>query len=203
MAATENFMELVYSTQNSDFDPEKRYRNPAHFDRPEAGVTHAVVIGDWPKVVDAYEAQGVEVSVLKPLISESVNSDRADTIASLEQDNDMLRAERDGIVLLIDAAEGLTELEHPGAGELPIRLFGALKAIHEGFESLTGERDNLAGEVESLRAEVARLKAAAEPVDNAEKIANLKAQLDAANVPYRANASVESLEKAVADLQQA
>lgn len=196
-------MELVYSTQNSDFDPEKRYRNPAHFDRPEAGVTHAVVIGDWPKVVDAYEAQGVEVSVLKPLISESVNSDRADPIASLEQDNDMLRAERDGIVLLIDAAEGLTELEHPGAGELPIRLFGALKAIHEGFESLTGERDNLAGEVESLRAEVARLKAAAEPVDNAEKIANLKAQLDAANVPYRANASVESLEKAVADLQQA
>lgn len=196
-------MELVYSTQNSGFDPEKRYRNPAHFDRPEAGVTHAVVIGDWPKVVDAYEAQGVEVSVLKPLISESVNSDRADTIASLGQDNDMLRAERDGIVLLIEAAEGLTELEHPGAGELPIRLFGALKAIHEGFETLTGERDNLAGEVESLRGEVARLKAAAEPVDNAEKIASLKAQLDAANVTYRANASVESLEKAVADLPQA
>lgn len=196
-------MELVYSAQNSDFDPEKRYRNPAHFDRPEAGVTHAVVIGDWPKVVDAYEAQGVEVSVLKPLISESVNSNRADTIASLEQDNDMLRAERDGIVLLIEAAEGLTELEHPGAGELPIRLFGALKAIHEDFETLTGERDNLAGEVESLRGEVARLKAAAEPVDNAEKIAGLKAKLDAANVSYRANASVESLEKAVADLQQA
>jgi hypothetical protein len=196
-------MELVYSTQNSHFDPEKRYRNPAHFDRPEAGVTHAVVFGDWPKVVDAYEAQGVEVSVMKPLISESVNSDRADTIASLEQDNDMLRAERDGIVLLIEAAEGLSELEHPGGGELPIRLFGALKAIHDGFEALTGDRDNLAGEVESLRAEVERLKAAAEPVDNAEKIANLKAQLDAANVTYRANASVESLEKAVADLQQA
>lgn len=116
---------------------------------------------------------------------------------------DKLNAERDGIVLLIEAAEGLTELEHPGAGVLPIRLFGALKAIHEGFETLTGERDNLAGEVESLRGEVARLKAAAEPVDNAEKIASLKAQLDAANVTYRANASVESLEKAVADLHQA
>jgi len=116
---------------------------------------------------------------------------------------DKLNAERDGIVLLIEAAEGLTELEHPGAGELPIRLFGALKAIHEGFETLTGERDNLAGEVESLRGEVARLKAAAEPVDNAEKIASLKAQLDAGNVTYRANASVESLEKAVADLHQA
>ncbi|WP_460100068.1 hypothetical protein [Pseudomonas sp. H3_C08] len=122
---------------------------------------------------------------------------------ALQELIDKLNAERDGIVLLIDAAEGLSELEHPGAGELPIRLFGALKAIHEGFESLTGERDNLAGEVESLRAEVERLKAAAEPVDNAEKIASLKALLDAANVTYRANASVESLEKAVADLQQA
>jgi hypothetical protein len=122
---------------------------------------------------------------------------------ALQELIDKLNAERDGIVLLIEAAEGLTELEHSGAGELPIRLFGALKAIHEGFETLTGERDNLAGEVESLRGEVARLKAAAEPVDNAEKIASLKAQLDAANVTYRANASVESLEKAVADLHQA
>jgi hypothetical protein len=122
---------------------------------------------------------------------------------ALQELIDELNAERDGIVLLIEAAEGLTELEHPGAGELPIRLFGALKSIHEGFETLTGERDNLAGEVESLRGEVARLKAAAEPVDNAEKIASLKAQLDAANVTYRANASVESLEKAVADLHQA
>lgn len=196
-------MELVYSNQNSDFDPEKRYRNPAHFDRPESGVTHAVVIGDWPKVVEAYEALGVEVSVLQPLISRPVDSGNADAIVGLEQDNAALRAERDGILRLIDAAEGQSELEHPGAGELPMRLFGALKAIHEGFETLTGERDNLAGEVESLRAEVVYLKAAAEPVDNAEKIAGLKAQLDAANVPYRANASVESLEKAVSELPKA
>lgn len=121
---------------------------------------------------------------------------------ALQELVDKLNAERDGIVLLIEAAEGLTELEHPGAGELPIRLFGALKAIHEGFETLTSERDNLVSEAELLRAEVSRLKAAAEPADNAEKIASLKAQLDAANVTYRANASVESLEKAVADLHQ-
>lgn len=123
--------------------------------------------------------------------------------AALQELIGKLNAERDGIVLLIDAAEGLTELEHPGAGELPIRLFDALKAIHQGVVNLEGERDGLAGEVELLRAEVERLNAAAEPVDNVEKIANLKAQLDAAKVQYRANASVESLEKAVADLQQA
>jgi hypothetical protein len=34
-------------------------------------------------------------------------------------------------------------------------------------------------------------------------IAELKAKLDVAGVTYRANASKESLEKAVADLQQA
>ena len=124
--------------------------------------------------------------------------------AALQELIDKLNAERDGIVRLVDAAEGLSELEHPGAGELPVRLFGALKAIHEGFEALAGERDNMTGEVEALRAEVARLKTAAEPsVDNAEKIAGLKSQLDAANVPYRANASVESLEKAVAELPKA
>jgi hypothetical protein len=123
--------------------------------------------------------------------------------AALQELIGKLNAERDSIVLLIEAAEGLTELERPGAGELPIRLFDALKAIHEGVVTIEGERDGLAGEVDLLRAEVERLKATAEPVDNAEKIANLKAQLDAANVTYRANASVESLEKAVADLQQA
>ncbi|MGY2337971.1 hypothetical protein ACW9HW_01830 [Pseudomonas sp. SDO5532_S415] len=123
--------------------------------------------------------------------------------AALQELIDKLSAERDGIVLLINAAEGLSELEHPGAGELPIRLFDALKAIHEGVVTIEGERDTLAGEVELLRAEIERLKAAAEPVDNAEKIAALKAQLDAANVQYRANASVESLEKAVAELPKA
>lgn len=197
-------MELVYSTQNSDFDPEKRYRNPAHFDRPEAGVTHVVVIGDWPKVVDAYEALGVEVSVIKPLISSPVDAGGADFNAGLEQESENLRTDRDGILRLIEAVEGISPLEHPGAGELSIRLFDALKAIHDSVITLTGERDNLAGEAELLRAEVARLKAAAEqPVDNAEKIAGLKAQLDAANVQYRANASVESLEKAVAELPKA
>lgn len=122
---------------------------------------------------------------------------------ALQELIDKLSAERVGVIRLIEAVEGNAPLEHPGAGELPIRLFDALDAVHDIIISVSGERDNLAGEVESLRAEVAQLKATAEPVDNAEKIAALKAQLDAAKVPYRANASVESLEKAVTDLQQA
>ncbi|WP_371918979.1 hypothetical protein [Pseudomonas sp. B15(2017)] len=120
--------------------------------------------------------------------------------AALQELIDKLNAERDGIVLLIEAAEGLAPLVHPGAGELPIRLFDALTAIHEGVTALKAKRDELVGEVESLGSEVARLKALAEPVDNAEKIAGLKAQLDAAGVQYRANASLDALEKAVAEL---
>lgn len=120
--------------------------------------------------------------------------------AALQELIGKLNAERDGIVLLIEAAEGLAPLEHPGAGELPIRLFDALSSIHEGVTALKVKRDELVGEVESLGAEVTRLKVLAEPVDNAEKIAGLKAQLDAAGVQYRANASLDALEKAVADL---
>lgn len=56
-------MELTYSNQLSGFDPEKRYRNPEHFDKPEAGVTSVLVIGHWPSVVDAYESAGIDVSV--------------------------------------------------------------------------------------------------------------------------------------------
>ena len=61
MVALEILMELIYSAQKSGFDPQKRYRNPEHFDRPEAGVTGVIVVGEWPKVVDAYESVGVEV----------------------------------------------------------------------------------------------------------------------------------------------
>jgi hypothetical protein len=200
-------MELTYSSQKTDFDPDKRYRNPAHFDRPEAGVTHALVIGDWPKVVEAYEAAGVEVSVSKPLtqsLSQTTDSVAGETNARLEEENGNLRAERDGILGLVVSAEGLAPLEHPGAGELPIRLFHAMLSLNEGLASLTTERDGLAAEVERLHTEVANLKAAAvQSGDDADKVASLKAKLDAANVPYRANASVESLEKAVADLPKA
>ncbi|MGC5702971.1 hypothetical protein J4P02_22450 [Pseudomonas sp. NFXW11] len=58
-------MELTYSAQTTDFDPDKRYRNPQYFDRPEAGVTKIVVVGQWPNVVDAYKALDVEVDIVE------------------------------------------------------------------------------------------------------------------------------------------
>lgn len=58
-------MELVYTSQKSNFDPAKRYRNPEYFERPEAGVAKVTLIGDWPSVAEAYKAVNVEVAIVK------------------------------------------------------------------------------------------------------------------------------------------
>lgn len=55
--------DLIYSTQESGFDPNIRYENPQYFNgriTPSDGV---LVIGDWPDVVKAYEAAGIAVKV--------------------------------------------------------------------------------------------------------------------------------------------
>lgn len=112
-----------------------------------------------------------------------------------------LRAESGAIRVLIESAEGLIPLEHPEAGELPIRLFDALSGIHQGIAGIKAERDSLTAENESLRGEVANLKAAAsKSVDDSAEIEALKATLDTAKVSYRANASKEALQKQVAEL---
>jgi len=193
-------MELIYSAQKSGFDPQKRYRNPEHFDRPEAGVTGVIVVGEWPKVVDAYESVGVEVVELEAgprravMVADQTVLDQEELIGKLLAESGALR-------VLIESAEGLIPLEHPEAGELPIRLFDALSGIYQGIAGIKAERDSLTAENESLRGEVAGLKAAAsKSVDESAEIEALKAALDTAKVSYRANASKETLQKQVAGL---
>ena len=116
--------------------------------------------------------------------------------AALQELIGKLNAERDGIVLLIEAAEGLAPLEHPGAGELPIRLFDALTSIHEGIASLKSKRDELLGEVDSLRAEVARLTPGSQNNGSALDeltVVQIKEQLDAKGVAYKVNDSKPEL----------
>ena len=191
-------MELTYSNQLANFDPAKRYRNPEHFDKPEAGVTSVLVIGDWPVVVDAYEALGIEVSVKESMRVQIVG---AHNQRELEELIGKLQAESDAVRVLVESAEGMAPMVHPEAGELPIRLFDALSGIHQGITGLKSERDGLATENEALRGEVASLKALAnKTADDSAEIEALKAALDAANVSYRANASKEALQKQVAEL---
>ena len=190
-------MELTYSNQLQGFDPEKRYRNPEHFDKPEAGVSSVLVIGDWPSVVEAYEAVGIDVSVKE---AKRVQIVGAANQTELEELIAALRAEQGSIQILVDGL-GAGEIHPPESGELALRLFDVLGTIHASVGELTAERDGLLSTIDALRVEVEALKkAATPPVDESEDIKALKAKLDEAKVSYRANASKESLEKLVADL---
>jgi hypothetical protein len=190
-------MELIYSTQSSGFDPDKRYRNPEHFDRPEAGVTGVVVVGDWASVVEAYENVGVEVTLKEAELRQVLVVDTADNKAELQELIGKLRIESDMVRAVIDGLDA-GEIEKPEAGELAIRLFHALDSIRLQMLDLAGVRDDLAAENEKLLNELAELKAG-----EGKEVEALKAALDLAGVSYRANASKESLEKLVADLPKA
>ena len=201
MTALEIYMELTYSNQLQGLDPDRRYRNPEHFNRPEAGVTSVLVMGDWPNVVSAYEAAGVDVAVkdaVRAAVVGGVNQ------RELEQRIAELRAENDAVVFLVDGLKA-GEITRPETGELAICLFDAFEAIQASVGELVSDRDGLASTIEALRGEIEALKRVETTALTGDvgEIKALKAKLDAANVSYRANASKESLEKLVADLSKA
>lgn len=123
-------------------------------------------------------------------------------------DIDAFRAELEYVGLIVESFAD-QELARP-EGELgPIadRLFQVFEAVNAGVESLIRERDGEAEKAKTLQHQVDDLlqQAAKARLDDpdAKEIADLKAKLDEAKVPYRANASKESLEKLVADLPKA
>lgn len=123
-------------------------------------------------------------------------------------DIDAFRVELESVGLIVESFAD-QDLARP-EGELgPIagRLFQVFEAVNAGVESLIRERD---GEVEKVKALQLQVDDLLQQVDKAgqvdaeaKEIADLKAMLDDAKVPYRANASKESLEKLVADLPKA
>lgn len=118
---------------------------------------------------------------------------------------DAFRAELESVGLIVESFAD-HELVRPEGDLGPIadRLFQVFEAVNAGVESLIRERDGEVEKVKALQLQVEDLlllvdKAGREDAD-AKEIADLKAKLDEAKVPYRANASKESLEKLVADL---
>ncbi|QZP18743.1 hypothetical protein [Pseudomonas sp. DR208] len=196
-------MELIYTNQLEGFEPEKRYRTASLFRGIERGATAVVVVGDHPDIVAAYEAAGIAVSVAE-VPEPSAVSVPAALPDELAEEIARLRTENGAVILLADGMEA-GEIQRPEVGEIALRLFGVLGTIHTSVGELTTERDGLLVTVDTLRNEVEALKKAAisPPVDETGEIAALKAKLDEAKVPYRANASKESLEKLVADLPKA
>ncbi|MFK7607910.1 MULTISPECIES: hypothetical protein [unclassified Pseudomonas] len=194
-------MELVYTNQLDGFEPGKRYRSPGLFRSVERDATAVTVVGDYPQIVAAYEDAGVEVKVIE-LPAAAVVSSRAVASDELNKLLAELRAENGAVVLLIDGLEA-GEIHRPESGELALRLFEGLGAIHASVGELTIERNDLRSTIDTLRDEIETLKKAAIVLpDDAGEIAALKARLDKAEVQYRANASKESLEKLVAELPE-
>ncbi|POA52154.1 MULTISPECIES: hypothetical protein [unclassified Pseudomonas] len=196
-------MELIYTNQLEGFDPDKRYRTASLFRGIERDATAVVVVGDYPDIVAAYEAAGVDVLV-EDAPAALVPSAKAPACGDLADEVAKLRAENGAVILLLDGLDA-GEIQRPESGELAIRLFESLGIIHVSVGELTTERDGLLLTVDALRGEVEALKKAvpAAPADEAGEIAALKAKLDEAKVQYRANASKESLEKLIADLPKA
>lgn len=56
---------VVYTTQREGpFDRAFEYRNPKRFQQPLGRPADVIVVGNWPRIVAAYEAQGARVFVL-------------------------------------------------------------------------------------------------------------------------------------------
>lgn len=121
---------------------------------------------------------------------------------------DAFRAELESVGLIVESFADQALMRPEGdLGPIADRLFQVLEAVSAGVESLIRERDGEAEKVRVLQLQVDDLlqQAAKARLDDsdAKDIAELKAKLDDAKVPYRANASKESLEKLVADLPKA
>jgi hypothetical protein len=118
------------------------------------------------------------------------------------------RAELESVGLIVESFADQALVRPEGdLGPIADRLFQVFEAVNAGVESLIRERD---GEVEKVKALQLQVDELLQLVDKAgqvnaeaKEIAGLKAALDDAKVPYRANASKESLEKLVADLPKA
>ena len=111
--------------------------------------------------------------------------------------------ELDAVNLLAAGLESgvLNPVEGDGAAA---RLHAALSGIQESMATLAESRDSAVEKSELLQKQVDDLLAQAEQArqadDEAKEVADLKANLDAAKVTYRANASKESLQKQVDEL---
>ena len=122
-------------------------------------------------------------------------------------DIDAFRAELESVGLIVESFAG-RELARPEGelGSVAERLFQVFEAVNAGVQSLRNERDGEVEKVKALQLQVDDLLQQAAKTSQADaeakEIADLKAKLDAAKVTYRANASKESLQKQVAELDK-
>ncbi|MEJ5903793.1 hypothetical protein V7V80_03760 [Pseudomonas kermanshahensis] len=119
---------------------------------------------------------------------------------------DQLTAELASIGVIVESfAEQGLERPQGELGETAGRLFQVLEAVNAGIASLQRERDGEVQKVAGLEEEKADLLKQLDALKKAQidpEIEALKDKLDAAHVIYRANASKESLQKLVDELDK-
>lgn len=126
-------VEVIYSAQRRGFEKGRIYENPQFFEKVNPLCTRAIVIGDWPKVVAAYQEAGVEVVTTfagKPAPAPAspapaVQTDPGEDLSKATFDRiKELVAKIDPDKKVISKKEGLAFLEAhkgqaPGEGEEP------------------------------------------------------------------------------------
>lgn len=166
---------------------------------------HGLIIVDANSALSRKgEAEDVpEVTIRPELLASAVVVEAA----GLNQaDLDRLTAELASIGVIVESF-AVQSLERPAGdpGETASRLFEVLEAVNAGVASLQRERDGEVQKVTALEQEKVELlkqieslkAAAADP-----EVEALKAALDKAGVTYRSNASKESLQKLVDELDK-
>lgn len=119
---------------------------------------------------------------------------------------DQLTTELAAVGVIVESfAQQSLERPQGDLGETAGRLFQVLDSVSAGISSLQRERDGEVQKVISLEHEKAELLKQIESLKASAvdpEVEALKAALDKAGVTYRANASKESLQKQVAELNQ-
>ncbi|MGE8302875.1 MAG: hypothetical protein ACN6PW_00280 [Pseudomonas kermanshahensis] len=170
---------------------------------------HGLVIVDANSALSRKgEAKDVPEVTIRPELLASVVAVEAGGLN--QEDLDRLTAELASIGVIVSSFAAL-RLERPEGdlGETAGHLFQVLEAVNAGIASLQRERDGeaeranlLQKQLDDLLAQAAKRELETEESREAKEVAELKAKLDAANVTYRANASKESLQKQLAELNQ-
>lgn len=173
---------------------------------------HGLVIVDANAAASRHsEAKDVPEVTIRPELKAVVVVVEA---GGLSQDVvDQLTAELAAIGVIVESfAEQSLDRPEGELGETAGRLFEVLAAYSEGVLSLQQDRDSKSQQVKTLISENTFLLHAKDELESqlaalksgaaGDEEPALKARLDAAGVTYRANASKESLQKQVAELDK-
>jgi uncharacterized phage protein gp47/JayE len=125
--------QYVYSSQKSGFVKGRAYLNPRFFDGTlQPGATSVVVVGEWPKVVEAYKAAGIPVAITKngeKLPDPNAGADNVSTEVTTEHKRSVVKGKGKDVGKIDPPLKDGNNVEIPANfQELPFKALVALAA---------------------------------------------------------------------------